>query len=327
MSDHLVTLAYVEAHVSWLRNTRNLTVGSCENYRRVLNDFANLINGTRLEDVAVDTVEEFIQRPRSRKAHNRPGAPATVSKDRAILSGFYKWLSDRGILATNPAALAGKPKVVTRNPKPVPDSMFIKTWEAALPIERVWLGLGGYVGLRRAEIVTLRGDQILNGTIVSFTRKGGGDDTLNYAEVIDLLHERMPHLLPDPSEFIRPLHDLATRRVGKSLMPWDYSPITPAQAEKHGLPIGSIDPQILGRMLKRTLRKADLPDSAFTPHALRHTAATNLIRAGVPLHIVQSILNHSSIETTMRYVKVGGGALADWRRQQAASPLPSPPLM
>lgn len=317
MSDHLHTLSLIDSHILWLRQTKNLTVGSCMNYKRVLLAYADLINGQRLEDVSPEVVEDFIRRPRSRKAHNNPGAPATVSKDRAILSGFYRWLTDRGMLAANPAALAGKPRVVTRQPKPVPDHIFTKVWQSALPIERVWLGLGGFVGLRRAEIVSVHGDQFLNGTIVSFVRKGGGDDTLNYAEVIEVLHEKMPQILPNPTEFLEPLHNLASRRIGRSLLPWDYRPITPAQAEKHGLPIGSIDPQILGRMLKRTLRKADLPDSTFTPHALRHTAATNLIRAGVPLHIVQSILAHSDISTTLRYVKVSGGALSEWRRSQA----------
>lgn len=316
MSDHLQTLSFIESHILWLRQTKNLTVGSCQNYKRVLEAYADLINGQRLEDVSPEVVEEFIRRPRSQKAHNNPGAPATVAKDRAILSGFYKWLTNRGLLAANPAALAGQPRVVTRQPKPVPDHIFTRVWESALPIERVWLGLGGFVGLRRAEIVSVQGDQFLNGTIVSFVRKGGGDDTLNYEEVVEVLHEKMPHILPRPDEFLIPLHSLATRRVGRSLLPWDYRTITPVQAEKYGLPLGSIDPSILGRMLKQTLRKAELPDSVFTPHALRHTAATNLIRSGVPLHIVQAILNHSDISTTMRYVKVGGGALSEWRRTQ-----------
>ena len=33
-------------------------------------------------------------------------------------------------------------------------------------------------------------------------------------------------------------------------------------------------------------------------HDLRHSCATNLLRAGVPMHVVQRILRHSSINTT-----------------------------
>jgi integrase len=39
----------------------------------------------------------------------------------------------------------------------------------------------------------------------------------------------------------------------------------------------------------------------FVPHALRHTRATLLVRAGVPLAVVQKIMGHKSIQTTLRY--------------------------
>jgi integrase len=37
---------------------------------------------------------------------------------------------------------------------------------------------------------------------------------------------------------------------------------------------------------------------AFTPHMLRHTHATELIRAGVPIEIVARLLTHRSSTTT-----------------------------
>jgi integrase/recombinase XerD len=39
-----------------------------------------------------------------------------------------------------------------------------------------------------------------------------------------------------------------------------------------------------------------------SPHKFRHTWATDAVRRGVPLPVVQRILGHSSIQTTMRYV-------------------------
>jgi integrase/recombinase XerD len=37
---------------------------------------------------------------------------------------------------------------------------------------------------------------------------------------------------------------------------------------------------------------------AFTPHMLRHTRATELIRAGVPIEFVSKMLTHRSVTTT-----------------------------
>lgn len=42
----------------------------------------------------------------------------------------------------------------------------------------------------------------------------------------------------------------------------------------------------------------------YTPHVMRHTTATHLIEAGVPLAIVKNILGHSSIQTTQIYVEI-----------------------
>lgn len=42
----------------------------------------------------------------------------------------------------------------------------------------------------------------------------------------------------------------------------------------------------------------------YTPHVMRHTTATHLIEAGVPLAIVKNILGHSSIQTTQVYLDI-----------------------
>ena len=39
-------------------------------------------------------------------------------------------------------------------------------------------------------------------------------------------------------------------------------------------------------------------------HDLRHTVATRLVEKGVPLPVVQEILGHAKISTTMRYTHV-----------------------
>jgi site-specific recombinase XerD len=50
-------------------------------------------------------------------------------------------------------------------------------------------------------------------------------------------------------------------------------------------------------------------DLRITPHMLRHTAATQLIEAGVDIRYIQRLLGHASLATTELYTHVSDGAL------------------
>jgi len=55
----------------------------------------------------------------------------------------------------------------------------------------------------------------------------------------------------------------------------------------------------LQREFKEACRKAGVEGIRF--HDLRHTAATRLVEAGIPLHAVAELLGHSSVRMTERY--------------------------
>lgn len=52
-------------------------------------------------------------------------------------------------------------------------------------------------------------------------------------------------------------------------------------------------------------------DADFTPHLCRHTCASRMAMAGVPLIKIMEWLGHSTITTTMRYAKIAADSILD----------------
>lgn len=68
-----------------------------------------------------------------------------------------------------------------------------------------------------------------------------------------------------------------------------------------------MDPAAIWHVVKKYARAAGIRKSVST-HSFRHTCATQMARAGVPIRHLQELLGHESIETTQIYTQL---AIAD----------------
>lgn len=73
---------------------------------------------------------------------------------------------------------------------------------------------------------------------------------------------------------------------------------------------GSVTTQWIRKRLAALAKRCGLT-RRVTPHMLRHTAATQLLEAGVDIRYVQRLLGHSSISTTQIYTQVTDSSLRE----------------
>jgi len=203
-------------------------------------------------------------------------APATVCRKVSVLSSFFSFLVDLGELESNPARRIPLPKPASRIPESITEDEAQRLISAAeSPFERAMLLLMLTAGLRRSEVGTIRlEDADLEGGLLLVRGKGA--------------KQRMVPLMPQTAQALQ-----------------EYLAVQP-QAEQR--PYLFLSPQgrrlandFVNRALRRILTRAGLT-KRITPHMLRHTFATHLVRNGVDVRTVQELLGHSDLETTARYL-------------------------
>lgn len=145
-------------------------------------------------------------------------------------------------------------------------------------------------------------DGVLQWRIVG---KGGKTRTLPLSQELRQLRERYLQARPEPSEQL----PAAARADGAKA----------AFRSGRGNRMSSRDVErLMARAYQRVVHRDPQHAREFTPHALRHTAATLMLAKGWDVKVVAEMLGHASIATTGTYLDSIPGELA---RAVADSPI------
>lgn len=193
---------------------------------------------------------------------------------------FYQWAVDVGHIDVNPAVRLARTKVPPRSPRPIPPADFEMALECAAEPIFTWLVLGGFMGLRAAEIAGLRRESFSEGIIggkrrlfVSGIGKGG-----------------RPFKLPVPVEVVPVVQRHLTARPGAL---WH---------NRHGRPIS---PNSVTSLVSDYFRRIGMP---YTLHWTRHTYGTEVQQRTGDILQTKVLMRHRSVNTTLLYVQPADGA-------------------
>lgn len=293
----VLTRRFLE-HLEIEKNCSRLTVRNYEHYLNVLINF--LSEGNKkptIDDINSETVRKF--RLYLSRCLGVNGEMKLVTQGYYVIAlrSFLKWLIKNDMEVMQPEKL-DVPKVKDHSLKFLDEIQMHRLLNQPLNSEknglrdRSILELLFSTGLRVSELVSLNREQInLRTREFGVIGKGGRSRVVfiskQAAEWIDkYIKSRTDQYKP---LFIR---DLRPKEIA-------------LEDEKVRLTSRSVQ-----RLVKKYVRQANLPVMA-TPHTLRHSMATDLLRSGADLRSVQEILGHKNIATTQIYTHVTDARLRE----------------
>lgn len=222
------------------------------------------------------------------------GSPATRNLHLAALRSFCAWAVRSGYLPTDPTAgvKGAKRKGTTREHKrdalaPGEVSAMLRACSADRSVagrrDAAIVALMAYMGLRTVEVERANVEDLGHheGRRVLAIRGKGSAEEL----------ERGVVTLPCQ----RYLAEWLAARPGPQVGPL----VTTIVGEPERLSRRTIRRVVKGRMAEAGVLMAD---RVVTTHSLRHTAITQVLRAGGSVRDAQYLARHASIETTQRYM-------------------------
>lgn len=223
-------------------------------------------------------------------------ARSTVNRRLSALRGLFRWLSLTGRIDEDPASVLQGPTEAKALPKVIRAADMARLLAVHGPRD-----LEG--NPREQSVEDLRDLAVLEllyacGARVSEVSGLRADD-------VDLDRCQVKVLGKGAKERIVPIHDLAIQAMRAWALVGRPKMLAGKESERffvssRGNPYST---DAIRKMFKRTLRAAGL-DEGLSPHAMRHSFATDLLSGGADLRSVQEMLGHASLSTTQIYTHV-----------------------
>ena len=271
----------IKCFVSYLHNIKKTSRNTELSYQRDLMKMMRFLQEQsveRAEDVTETNLNSFVL-----DLEKKGMSAATVSRSIASMKGFYLYLWKEGNIDRDPAEHLKAPKVQ----KKLPGILSVEEMSRLLEQpgdrtakgirDRAMLELLYATGIRVTELISLRLKDV--------------NWKLDYIICRDRNKER---IVPYGSKARKALERYMEKAREELVGGKECDVLFPNCFGE------SMSRQGFWKLLKQYVRQAGI-EMEITPHTLRHSFAAHLVDNGADLHIVQEMLGHSDISTTMVY--------------------------
>lgn len=285
----------------------NYSVWTLINYGRDVRVFLEwLVENTALNSIADVTAAHLsqyqialyrLETEDKKTGKKRRLASGTQANKLAAMKRFFLWLWQEGLIVHNPSASIQMPKQAKMLPRNILTPAEAKRLIESIPTkkprdirDRAILEVMYATGIRRAELVSLTIYDVEMQTGTMRIEHGKGDETrlvpLTETAVTALklyLEESRPCFATEAGQ----IRLFVSSRSG-----------------------GRLDADDIRRIVRKAGKNARIKKH-ITPHTLRHTCATHLLKGKADIRQIQKLLGHRRLSSTEIYTHVDLGDLAE----------------
>jgi len=277
----------------FLKIERGLSQNTIDSYTRDLNKLTQFLNANDIEISPIKIDKEIVQQFIYEVA--KEVNPRSQARIISGLRSFFDYLVFEDFRETNPTDLIEAPKIGRKLPDTLSEdeiNALIQSIDLSHPQgerNRTILETMYSCGLRVSELITLKiSDLFFDEGFIKVTGKGNKERfvPIHYNAqkyITTYIHQIRNHVKP-----VKSFEDtLFLNRRGKGLTR-----------------------QMIFTILKDLAIKIEL-NKKISPHTLRHSFATHLLKNGADLRAIQQMLGHESITTTEVYVHLDNSYLKE----------------
>lgn len=274
----------VRRYVRYLKLERNYSPNTVEAYARDI-DKLFAFCGRRGADALAASIEDLQEFAAA--LHDTGIGPTSRCRVLSGVRAFYKFLLIDGYRDDDPAALLESPETAGHLPTVLStdevdrleDSIDLSKWEGHR--NRAIIEVLFSCGLRVSELVNMKlSDIFAREQYVRVTGKGSKE-----------------RLVPVSPRALRELDDWYACRRHMTIQPGEEDYVFLNRRGAH------LTRTMILIMIKRQAAQAGITKN-ISPHTLRHSFATALLKGGADLRVIQEMLGHESITTTEIYTHI-----------------------
>lgn len=261
----------IEDYLANCEEVRNLSPKTIGNYRDVLTRLAKSVPVNSISKVTNEMVEDFLK--------SQDWCGANSNRNLTSIKTAFRYFEKRGMKLS--VRLIGLERAKEEPPRAVfyTREEVDEVLKECILLDWLLIRVAFEGGLRIKELVNLRPEDV-SGNKITFIGKG------RVRREVYLSHETEVKLLDWIEAHPR----------DKWVWMWEKDGIRHKYTE-NGIRI----------RMRKAFMKCGHDD--FYPHALRHSFATHILHEGAPVAVVQQMMGHSRINTTMRYIHQVEGRL------------------